>query len=324
MVMKFTRTFLLLTVLTCLYSYHANAQLSGTITVPNATYATLDSVVKALNLVGVGTGGVTINLTAGNPQTAPAGGYQLGSTVLNTSLAATKPLVINGNGNTVTANAGTGVADGIFTIMGADYVTINQLHLTEAAANTTTTTQMEWGYGMVKLNAAAPFDGCQYNTINGCNITLNRTNANSPTSTSYGGSKGVMLANWVLATPGTQLSITAATDAHNNNTIKGCNIQNVNFGVFMWGYAAASPYTLYDQNNTVGGYGATDGNTITNFGGAAYESAGIYLYGYESNALVRGNTINNILNSGVAGANVLDGIYRVLQQLPTLRYVRIM
>lgn len=310
MVTKFTRTFLFMTLLACLCSYHANAQLSGTITVPNATYATLDSVIKALNTVGVGTGGLTINLTAGNPQTAPAGGYQLGSTILNASLSAVKPLVINGNGNTVTAYTGTGTADGIFTIKGADYVTINQLHLAEAAANTTTTTQMEWGYGMVKLNASAPFDGCQYNTISGCNITLSRANAASPTGTSYGGSKGVMLTNWVLSAPATQLTITAASDAHNNNTIKGCNIQNVNFGVFIWGYNASSPYTLYDQNNTVGGYGVNDGNTITNYGGAAYESAGIYLYGYESNALVRGNTVNNMSNGGVAGANVLDGIYQ--------------
>ncbi|XZF13384.1 T9SS type A sorting domain-containing protein [Chitinophagaceae bacterium MMS25-I14] len=308
--MKSTFKFLSVMLIAIFCGQQVRAQLSGTITVPSATYPTLDSVIRALNNQGVGTGGATISLTSSNPQVAPSGGYKLGSTVLNASLSATKPLTINGNGNTVTAYVGTGTADGIFTLLGADYVTINALHLLDtntASANA----EMEWGYGFVKLNSAAPFDGCQNNTISGCNITLNRNNANSPTAASWGGSKGVMFANWVLSAPTTQLTITAVSDAHNNNTIKGCNIQNVNMGVYMYGFndGSATP-ALYDQNNVIGGYGAADGNTITNFGGAAYEAAGIYLYGYVSGAVVRGNTINNIANGGVAGANTLDGIYQ--------------
>src|SRR5690349_4493233 len=55
----------------------ANAQLTGTINVPGS-YATLAAAITALNTQGVGAGGVTINLLAGNPQTASAGGYVIG------------------------------------------------------------------------------------------------------------------------------------------------------------------------------------------------------------------------------------------------------
>ena len=157
---------LLFTVITLLIGSSSNAQLTGTLTVPSGTYPTLASIVTALNTQGVGAGGVVINITAGNPQTAPAGGYLLGNATLNASTSATNTITINGNGNTVTAPVGTSTSlDGIFIIRGTDYVTINALNLTESAANTTATTAMEYGYAMFNLNAAVPFDGCQFNTI---------------------------------------------------------------------------------------------------------------------------------------------------------------
>ena len=49
----------------------------------------------------VGAGGVIINVVAGNPQSAPAGGYVINLATANAT--ATNPVVIRGNGNTVTA-----------------------------------------------------------------------------------------------------------------------------------------------------------------------------------------------------------------------------
>jgi len=72
-----------------------------------ADYATLAAAIADLNAQGVGSGGVTVNLLAGNPETAPAGGYVIGgagSAVLTTA-SATNPVVIQGNGNTVTASS---------------------------------------------------------------------------------------------------------------------------------------------------------------------------------------------------------------------------
>lgn len=302
----------ILLILFQLCAQQTKAQLSGTVTVPSASYATLNDVVTALNTQGVGATGVTVSITAGNPQYAPVGGYRLGSTALNASLTAGSPLVINGNGNTITSNVGTGGSDGMFTIMGADYVTINALHLTDT--NTSSyTTEMEWGYGLVKLNAAAPFDGCQYDVISNCNIQLNKTNANVPNAVSlatFGGSKGVAMMNIAMSAPATLLAITAPADANNNNTVKGCDIRNCNHGIYIYGYAAAGNYSLYDQNNTIGGNSAGDGNTITNYGGSTtIEAAGIYILGYANNTYIRGNTINNLANGGVASAFTIDGIY---------------
>src|ERR1043165_8557829 len=86
----------------------ASAQLTGSITVPSATYPDLASVITALNTSGVGIGGATIKVTAGNTQTAPSGGYRLGSAVLNASLSQTNPLVFNGNGDSVLGPTGVG------------------------------------------------------------------------------------------------------------------------------------------------------------------------------------------------------------------------
>ena len=135
-----------------LVSISASAQLTGTLTVPSTAYPDLATVITALNTQGVGAGGATINIASGNAQTAPAGGYVLGSAILNASLSAANPVTIQGHGNTVTAYTGTGTIDGIFELTGADYVTIDSLNLQESAANTTATTQMEWGYALLKLN----------------------------------------------------------------------------------------------------------------------------------------------------------------------------
>ncbi|WP_111000642.1 Ig-like domain-containing protein [Taibaiella soli] len=301
----------MLLILFQLCAQQTKAQLSGTVTVPSASYATLNDVVSALNSQGVGSSGVTVNITAGNPQYAPAGGYQLGSTTLNSSLTASSRLLINGNGNTITSNVGTSGSDGMFTMRGTDYVTINALHLVDT--NTVSyTTEMEWGYGMVKLSATAPFDGCQYNVISNCNIQLNKLNTNVPNAialATYGGSKGIMMMNIALSALTTQLPIAAPSDANSYNVVKGCDIRSCNHGIYIYGYAAASNYALYDQSNIIGGYGANDGNTISNYGGGANEASAVYIFGYANNTLIRGNTINNMLNGGIASANVLDGIY---------------
>src|SRR4051812_28224949 len=96
----------------------SNAQLTGTITVPSATYPDLASVITAFNGQGIGAGGATINLNSGNPQIAPAGGYKLGSTALNASLSASNPLIFNGNNNIITGPTGVGTNDGIWWLMG--------------------------------------------------------------------------------------------------------------------------------------------------------------------------------------------------------------
>ena len=67
------------------------AQVTGT-KVIGVDYATLALAVTDLNTNGVGAGGATIQMAAGFTETAPSGGYVLGSVTLNASLSATNTL----------------------------------------------------------------------------------------------------------------------------------------------------------------------------------------------------------------------------------------
>jgi len=256
---------LALLVLSCAAGVSAKAQLTGAYSIPSATYPTIASVVTALNTQGVGVGGATINITAGTLETAPAGGYLLGSATLNASLSSAQPLVINGNNSTITAGTGTGNADAIFTLAGTDYVTINGLNLTESAGNTTATAQMEWGYNFVKKNNVAPFDGCQHNLIQNCSITLNAANT---------ASCGIRLAHSV---PGSNLvlAVTGAStsDANSSNRFYGNTITNTDTAISLRGMNSPG---RFDYDNRVGSNTAGMGNTIV-IGGSSFASiAGVH------------------------------------------------
>ena len=134
---------------------------SGTRNIPG-DYADLATAITDINASGisVGGGGCTLNLLAGNPQTAPAGGYAI------TTLTSTTgdPLLIVGNGNTITAFSpqATGTAassfDAIFKIVGSDFVTISGFTMNENPGNTVitpgvTNTMTEFGVLLVHVSA---------------------------------------------------------------------------------------------------------------------------------------------------------------------------
>ena len=147
---------LLFAALTC---FVVNAQLTGTKNIPG-DYPDLATAISTLNTQGVGAGGVTLNLVASNPQTAPAGGYVIGGTgsLVLTTTSAANPVIIQGNGNTITASAALtagALNDAIFKLVGADYITISGFTLQENPANTTTASatnnMTEWLYYMPPL-----------------------------------------------------------------------------------------------------------------------------------------------------------------------------
>lgn len=274
----------------------AHAQVTGTKTI-GIDYATLAAAVTALNTSGI-SGPVIINVPPGYTETAPAGGFQLGSTVLNSSTSSTATLTITksgiGTNPLLTAPVGTSTTvDGIFIIKGTDNVSINGVDVIESPANTTPTTQMEWGYALVKLNASAPFDGCHNVKIGGCNITLNQ--ANTPSTGIYSGNH--------VASVNTALTITAASDNMSDCVFSNNNITNVNTGVALNGFlAAASPYDLYDQNNLV------MGNIITNFGGTTAATYGIYLAAQNRDRAIG----NNLTSAATPGSGIIRGIFHGL------------
>src|SRR4030095_12558492 len=101
---------------------------------------------------------------------------------------------------------------------GADYITFDGIDLQENPANVTATTQMEWGYALVKPSGT---DGCQNVTIKNCTISLNKTNINSV---------GIYSHNH-LPTSTTTFIISATSGANSNNSFQSNNISNTYIGI---------------------------------------------------------------------------------------------
>lgn len=279
----------------------AYAQLNGVITIPSGNYPSIRSAVDSLNLYGVGPGGVIFNVTAGHTETAPTGGIKLTATgtVANPIIIQKDPATTVPN-PLITAQVGTTTnLDGVFFLLGSDYITIDGIDIQESAANTTATTQMEFGFALLNRNATAPFDGCQNNTIRNCSITLNRTNT---------ATRGIYSNHHVSANT-TALTLTAAADAHSFNKFYANKIQNCFTGIFINGYDdPTSPFTMKDRGNDVGGNSYATADTITNFGTAS--AYGIYLFN-QSSVNASYNYVNNTMNGGASATGAITGIFVV-------------
>ncbi len=258
----------------------ALAQLTGTKTIPG-DYATITAAVTDLNSQGVGAGGVTFNVAAGYTETLTA------TIALTATGTAANPIVFQKDPSTIGANplitaytGGTGtpgsaLQDGIWSLAGSDWVTIDGIDLTDNPANTTNPSTMEYGYALYKASAT---DGAQNNTIKNCTITLNRINNASGTAPATDGSRGIDVTNAVPGAATTPLTVTAASGANSNNKFYSNTIQNCNIGIALIGFADATPFSNADTGNDVGGAAAGTGNQILNFGGgaaAANPAAGI-------------------------------------------------
>ncbi|MBU1010826.1 MAG: T9SS type A sorting domain-containing protein [Bacteroidetes bacterium] len=285
------------------------AQLSGTKTIPG-DYASISAAVTALNAAGVGAGGVTFNVAAGYTEIL-AGRIDLTATgtlanpiTFQKSGAGANPLITAYATGTGTPSSA--VPDGMWAIVGSDYVTINGIDLVDLnAANPAT---MEYGYGLFKASA---IDGCQSVTIKNCVITLNRINNASGTSPMVEGSVGILVINATQLLATTAITPTDALGTNSNNKFYTNTIQNVNYGIALSGYAAATPFTLGDTGNDIGGSILANGNTIINYGGAAAAtnpSAGIRA-NQQWGVNISFNTVNNNNGSGVNHVSTLRGIY---------------
>lgn len=243
----------------CLFGITASyAQLSGTKTVGavGRDYPTLDSAINHLNTVGIDTslpGGVTFEVDAGHTETLLTG------KVINvpTSRAA-NPIIIRKSGvganPLISAQIGTSTTvDGIISISGTDYITIENINLVDPASHTTATTRMEWGYGILKQSGS---NGCSNVTISGCTVTLIK--ANTP-------SKGIYIANH-LPTSTTATTVTSLNGIHQYISIIGNNITNTYIGISSNG---SSSTTYYNDSINI------NNNTITNFGGTSTVCYGI-------------------------------------------------
>jgi len=287
-------------------------------TTPNlaASYTSLANALTDLNLVTAMTGPVIFDLAANGTETAPVGGYLLGNATLNAVTSVTNTITFQKNGAganpLITAYAGgvgtpgTAVQDGIWRLVGIDYVTIDGIDLTDP--NLANPATMEYGYGLYKASVT---DGCQYNTIKNCTVTLNRLNWASGTAPAVDGSRAINVMNALATAQTTVVTPTLASGTNSYNKFYSNTLQNCNIGIALIGYAGVSPFTLCDFGNDIGGSSIATGNNIINYGGGAVAtnaSAGVRtLAQYDLN--VSYNTINNNNGAGVNHVSTLRGIY---------------
>lgn len=304
----------------------ARAQLSGTLSVPSATYPTIASVVSALNTQGVGTGGVTVNVAAGYTETLTATlsltatGTPANPIIFQKSGTGANPLITAYANASGTATAASATPDGIWNFVGSDYVTINAIDLAENSTNNTAAaaaaTQaaaagilMEYGYALFKASAT---DGAQHNTIKNCTVTLNRLNWTAAgAGPLFPGAAGIEMMNCTPTATQSGLTVTAASGGNSYNAFYSNTVQNCNVGIALSGYAAASPYTLADTSNDIGGSSAATGNTVINFGGGAgatQQALGIAVRN-QWNFNVSYNTVNSNNGSGVNHQRMVRGIF---------------
>lgn len=153
----------IITVLIVLFSSGVFGQLTGIKTIPG-NYASVTAAVADVNTVGVGSGGVTFNVAANYTETITA----------TISLAATgtaaNPIVFqkdpatSGANPLITAYTGgvgtpaSALQDGIWRLLGSDYVTINSIDVKDNPANTSNPATMEYGYALYRANST---NGCQ-------------------------------------------------------------------------------------------------------------------------------------------------------------------
>lgn len=315
MISKSSLLFLLL-----LIHFAGKAQITvsgGTTAVTGSPYATLSAAITALNAGGSLTAPVVVSVPAGYTEaltgkiTLTISGTSANTITIQKSGSGANPILTAYTGTNATPST---TADGFFVLAGSDYVTVDGIDLQEKAANTTTTTVMEFGYGLFKGSAT---DGCQNNTIKNCTITLNRIQNTAWTGSGHNGSVGIAVCNATYLAS-TALTITAASGSNSGNKFYTNTIQNCNAGIALVGFTATvgigpnpTASTFFgDLNNDIGGSSLATGNTILNFGGGAATNPATGIFANNQWGLnVSFNSVNSNNGSGVNHATTLRGIF---------------
>jgi len=269
-------------------------------------FLTIASAVDYINNYGVG-GAVTFAIAPGYTETAPEGGYNI--TATGTALktitfdrdgAGANPVITASTQFTAKNN------DGIFKIIGGDYITIRNLTLQENPANTAmtpgpTNTMTEWGIALLYATAT---NGPSHNTIENNTITLNKN---------YPNSIGIY-SNMLHDSVSVETPAAMTNNSGGFNKIYGNNISDVNLPIVFIG----APGNNMPSGNEIGGNAGGSGNELTNWGTNTAPNPGNQFYGVphsrqgvlainQVNLNVGWNQIEN--STGInAGTNGLFGI----------------
>ncbi len=262
--------------------------IDNTIATGGNNYNSFGAAISALNTNGVGAGGVTFNVTAGQTFTE----YP---PIITTTGTAANPIIFQKSG--VGANpiaqgtGGVGTIDSFFDIPGGDYFTFDGIDIKDNPANANNTTRME--YGFLVRNASAT-NGATNNTFKNSTITLQRVNTTSI---------GILQTTNTL---GGGVAATSTGGANSDNKYYNITIQNAYSGVYLLGTAG-----FPDANTEVGVTGGVTANVIGNpatpndIGNGTADTWGIRAASQNSLKIFN----NNIQNVTGTGANNYYGIW---------------
>ena len=277
-------------------------------------YPSFAQALTNLNLVTAMSGSVILTLQAGASELSPITGFTIGSATLNPVLNNSHTItIIKAAGAATTINAATGTAtpssptpDGMLKIVGADYITIDGITLTDA--NVANPATMEFGIALFKRNED---DGVQHTIIRNCQLNMKRINNASGAGPMVDGSIGINIVNAIPTDAITALTPASAAGSNSNNQFYNNTIQGGNYGIVLSGFNAPSPFTKGDTGNDLGGMSQSTGNNILNYGGApgaTNPAAGIRAI-HQWNITISYNNVNNNDGGGLNHPTNVHGIY---------------
>lgn len=290
-----------------------SAAMSGTFTVGGSTpdYSTLAAALNDINLRGL-SGPITLNVRANHTEQAPAGGLQLGINSSCLRANRNRPITIqksgSGNNPIIFGQVGTGLnstptPDGIFKIIGEDWVTINGIDLEDSSTSLSNTVLMEWGYALLN---SSPADGCKRVVITNSTIRLSK-NQRETGSLAVGtsGSKGIVMST-ILPNDITPLTLTSTLGSHDSCLFSNLTIQRCQSGITIAGFNDLNaPFALLNQRDSIVNC------RITNFGTTDAITPqgchGIRIW-ETNNAFIRGNIVDNRADGGIANNAQVLGI----------------
>jgi hypothetical protein len=260
--------------------------LSGVKTINNTlptggnNYANFTAAINALNANGIGSGGVTFNVSAGQT-------FNEDATVIIATGTAASPIVFQKSGSganpVIRPGGGGGSNDAGIVLSGSDYTTFDGIDINAASSN------VEFGY-LIRNNSAT--DGANNNTIRNVVISVDRTNTSS---------RGILQ---TASTTGGGFAPTAASGSNSNNKYLNLNISNVYGGVYLLGNSS-----FPDLNNEIGTTACNLTNTIGNplvandLGNSSSQAFGLRVAN-QSGAKVYNNNVSN-----VTASTTVDGIF---------------
>lgn len=253
-------------------------------------YPTIQAAIAALNSSGVGNGGVTFNVAAGHTETFTS---PTAGRINITSGAESRPVVFQkaGSGDNPIITASTGTGDKDAIITFQGADYVTFDGINLTENPANTNTLTMMEWGYAVLKTS-PTNGSQNITIKNCTIFLNRNNTVSV---------GIYSNNHTVSSF-TEIPVSNASGTNSGLKVSGCTISNSYTGIYVSG---ANLQSYYDQNVHIGENG---GNFITNVGGSMNIGYGIFVR-RANNLKVANNTVmSNTVVRDQSGYLYLYGI----------------